>query len=125
MVNDLLDIMSDNSFYSLINKPTRIIDISATIFDHEWTNLYSKNIKTGVLLHPISDHLPVLICYYTNQIKHKVDNKIRIFDQVNIEKFQQKLEKMDINLILQETDPNTAFVCLLMNTLLFLINVSL
>ena len=26
MVNDLMNIMSDNSFYSLINKPTRIAD---------------------------------------------------------------------------------------------------
>ena len=66
MVSDLLDIMSDTSFYSLINKPTRITDTSATILDHVWTNLYSENIKTGVLLHSISDHSPVLACYYTN-----------------------------------------------------------
>ena len=81
VVSNLLDIMSDNSFYSLINKPTCITDTSAAILDHVWTNLYSENIKTGVLLHPISDHLPVLTCYYTIQIKHKLDNKIRIFDQ--------------------------------------------
>ena len=87
MVNDLMDIMSDNSFYSLINKSTRITDTSAIIFDHVWTNLYSETIKTGVLLHPIFDHLPVPTCYYFHQIKHKLDNKIRIFDQVNIEKF--------------------------------------
>ena len=109
MVNDLLDIMSNNSFCSLISKPTRITHTSATILDHVWTNLYSENVKTGVLLHPISDHLPVLTCYYTNQIRRKLNNKIRVFDQVNIKKFQQKLEKMDINLILQKTDPNTVF----------------
>ena len=39
MVSDLLDIMSENSFYSLINKPTRITDTSETILDHVWTNL--------------------------------------------------------------------------------------
>ena len=61
MANDLLDIISDNSFYSLINKPTRVADTSATILDQVWTNLYSENIKTGVILHPISDDLPVLI----------------------------------------------------------------
>ena len=33
---------------------------------------------------------------------------------VNIEKFQQKLEKININLIWQETDPNTAF-CMFIN----------
>ena len=47
-------------------------------------------------------------------MKHKLDNKIRIFDHVNIEKFQQKLEKIDMHLILQETDPNIAF-CMLIN----------
>ena len=46
------------------------------------------------------------------KIKHKLCNKIRIFDQVNIEKFQQKLEKIDINLILKKTDPNT-LLCML------------
>ena len=60
----------------------------------------------------------ICTCYYTNQIKHKLDNKIRIFDQVtieiNIEKFQQKLEETNINLILQETDSNTAF-CMFIN----------
>ena len=61
MVSDLLDIKSDNSFYSLIKKPTRIIDTSATILDPVWTNLYSENIKTEVLLHPISDYLLVTV----------------------------------------------------------------
>ena len=108
-LNDLLDTMSDNSFYSLISKPTRITETSATILDHVWTNLYSKNIKTAVLLHPLSDHLPILMCYHTNQIEHKPDNKIRTFNEANIKHFQQELENSDMNLILQETDPNTAF----------------
>ena len=73
MVNDLMHIMSDNSFYSLINKLTRITDTSATILDHVWTNLYSENVKTGVFLHPISHYLSVLTCYYTNQVKHNLD----------------------------------------------------
>ena len=62
-----------------------------------------------MLLDLISHHLPVLTCYYINQIKHKLNNKIRIFDQATIKKFQQKLEKIDLNLILQKTDRITAF----------------
>ena len=110
----LLNLNKLRCSYSLINKPTRITDTSATILDHVWTNLYSENIKTGVLLHPISDHLPIITCYYTNQIKHKLEDKIRIFDRVNIEKFQKQLEEININLILQETNPNTAF-CIFIN----------
>ena len=121
MVSDLLNIRSNSSFYSLINKPIRITDTSAIILDYWWTNLYSENIKTGVLLHPISDHLLVLTCCYTNQIKHELDNKIGIFDQVNIEKFQQKFQKININLILQETDLNTAF-CMFIDNYTFIFN---
>ena len=88
MVNDLLGSMSDSLIYSLINKPTRITNTCATIFNHVRTNLHSNDIKAGVLLHPISDHFPEPTPYYTNQIKPKLDNKIRIFDQLNIEKFQ-------------------------------------
>ena len=47
-----------------ITKPTHLTDISATILDYVRTNLYSNNIKTGVLLHQISDHLPVLYLLY-------------------------------------------------------------
>ena len=114
-VNELLDTMSENCFYPLINKPTRITDTTATILDHVWTNLYSDEIKTGVLLHPISDHLPVLMCYSTSQnTENNQNNKIRIFSQANIEKFQQELEKINSNLIFEQTDPNAAF-CMFMN----------
>ena len=65
MDNDLLDAVSDNSFYTLISKPTRITDTSTTGLDYVCANLYSDDIKTGVLLHSISDHLPVLNCNYT------------------------------------------------------------
>ena len=61
-VNGLLSTMVDNCFYSIINKTASITDTSATILDHVWTKMNSDDIKTGVLLHPISDHLPVLTC---------------------------------------------------------------
>ena len=55
----IIETMFDDCFYSLINKPTRITNSSATVLDHVWTNIYSQVIKAKILLHPISDHLPL------------------------------------------------------------------
>ena len=73
---NFLDTMYDNSFYLLINQPTRITDTTATILDHIWTNLYSKNIKSSILVHPISDHLPTLMCCYSSETKYKPVHKV-------------------------------------------------
>ena len=40
-VSDFTEIMLNHCFYSLINKPTRISQVSATVLDHIWTNSYS------------------------------------------------------------------------------------
>ena len=60
-VNDLLGTMPNECFYLLINKPTSVTDTIAIILDNAWTNLYFDDIKTGVVLHPISDHLSAII----------------------------------------------------------------
>ena len=59
-----------------------------------------------MLVHPITDHLPVLMCFYTKEINLKQEIKTRIFNQSNIHRFYQELEKIVINSILQETDQN-------------------
>jgi len=61
-VSNFAEIMTDHSFFSIINKPTRISNNSATVLDHIWTNSYTNLIKSAVILHPLSDHLPVIMC---------------------------------------------------------------
>ena len=55
-INDFVELMSDNSLFSLINKPTHITATSATVLDNIWTNSYSNFIQTAVITHPVSDH---------------------------------------------------------------------
>ena len=40
-----IDTMFDNSFYPIINKPTRITQNSSKCIDHLWTNIHNKIIK--------------------------------------------------------------------------------
>ena len=50
-VNNFTEIMFEN-----INKPTRIINSSASVLDHMWTNIYDESIKSGIFTSPISDY---------------------------------------------------------------------
>ena len=61
-VSNFVELMHENYYFPVINKPTRFSDNSATVIDHIWTNLHSHQIKSGAILDPLSDHLPVCIC---------------------------------------------------------------
>ena len=61
VVNKFTKIMCENCYSTLINKPTRITDSSASVLDHMKTNIYDESIKSGIITSPISDHLPVLM----------------------------------------------------------------
>ena len=56
-VSDFKENMFDNSFYSLINKPTRITDRSATCIDHIWSNVFDENILSGIITEVIAYHM--------------------------------------------------------------------
>ena len=105
-----IETMFDHCFYSLINKPTRITSSSATVLDHIWTNTYSNVIKAKILLHPISDHLPLFTCFEAYQHKSIHNSKIRIFNPENINSFHNTLDSTyDIDVVLRESDPNLAY----------------
>ena len=80
-VNDFLDTVFNNRFYSLVNKPTQIRDTSAALLDHIWTNLFSSDIKAGVLLYSTSDHIPVLTYFYTKETSLKQEIKTKSLNQ--------------------------------------------
>ena len=48
--NDYKDLLFEHSFYSLINRPTRITDNSATCIDHMWTKIYQNVYKKFYLM---------------------------------------------------------------------------
>ena len=96
-----IDTMFDHCFYSMVNKPTRITNSSATVLDRVWTNIYSYIIKAKILLHPISDHLPLITCFEAYQHKNIHNSKIRIFNPENINNFHNTLDStFDIDVVL-------------------------
>ena len=56
-INKFKELMIDSSFYSLINKPTRIGRASATCIDHIWSNMYNDSIVSGIITEMIADHM--------------------------------------------------------------------
>ena len=104
-----VDLLFDNLF-TLINKPTNCTNLSATTLDQIWTKPLSITVKSEILFHPISDHLPVLLntdpkhTEVTNELKYT-----RFFSQNNCHCFFSYLSKTDIEPILKTIDPNLAY----------------
>ena len=48
-VSDFTEVMLNHNFCSIINKPTRITNTSATVLDHIGTNAYTDHIKSGII----------------------------------------------------------------------------
>ena len=53
----VLDMMYSLGIYPVIDKPTRITDISATLIDNIFTNELRNHIISVILLNDISDHI--------------------------------------------------------------------
>ena len=98
-VSNFVELMHENYYFPVINKPTHFSDSSATVIDHIWTNLHSHQIKSGAILDPLSDHLPVYICI--DFTKHGLSNpkQKRFFTPHNLTKFNEMLKNIDIPLL--------------------------
>ena len=56
---DYLLMLQSSSFYSVLNKPTRITLTSKTLIDHILTNDINFTEKPCIIIHKIADHLPI------------------------------------------------------------------
>ena len=108
-VSNFTELMFENSFFPVINQPTRISDTTATVLDHIWTNTIKHSINAGILTCPISDHLPVLACTNIQPNKQCEDQKYtRVFSSNNIIKFNNEIQSIYLEPILNSTSPNDA-----------------
>ena len=91
-VTNYLNELHSAGCYSLINKPTRITDTSATTLDHIYSNSLHKISVSGVLISDISDHLPTF-CVMTSNIQRNLTPKLMIRDMTkfNIEAFSEEI----------------------------------
>ena len=59
IINTYIDHVYAEGCFCLIDKPTTITPHSATLLDHFYSNIMEQNLTSPVLLHEISDHLPI------------------------------------------------------------------
>ena len=125
MIQKYSDMLFSMGCIPLINMPTRITNHSATLIDHIYTNNVKYDIQSYILLHDISDHLPV--CALINNMKTRtVSHKNFFRDTRNFvtEKFIEDLASnlFDINEItptnrLDVNEMSNKFVDIFANTL--------
>ena len=66
MTEKYLDMLYTNNFLPIITKPTRITDHTKTLIDHIYTNMAIDQVKSGIAIFDISDHLPVFTVIKTS-----------------------------------------------------------
>ena len=84
---EFLDVLYSLGLYPLINRHTRISTTSATLIDNIFTFEIESKIDSGLLVHDISDHLPVLAlchCIAKHNISECSDKCIRHLSYENI-----------------------------------------
>ena len=78
-----VDSLTSNNCRSVIDKPTRITETSATLLDHIYTNDVSNNISSGIAVTDVSDHFPTFICVKTDKINQSFE-KVQIRDTMRL-----------------------------------------
>jgi hypothetical protein len=113
-ISNFMDLMTINSFYPLINQPTRITKCSNSLIDNIWTNVKYGNsgINSYIIYSDISDHLPIMHITNDSIIKttsSQVKTTYREFSKTNIDKINQELVNKDWNDVFTETNADNAY----------------
>ena len=94
-----LNTISSNEAYSLINKPTRVTNVSQTTIDHIVTNDSTHVIYPVIFLSDLTDHYPIACCVTGDpnrtNLKIKQDNHYCYRDtgQFNCDWFKMDLQE--------------------------------
>ncbi len=111
--NDFLNMMTANSSVPLIDKPTRVTDLTATLIDNIFTDItHVQYTHTGILTVGISDHLPVF-CLNSNckSKENKRDQyEYRKVTEEKIQQFKHTLERETWHQEYNEFNPNAAYL---------------
>lgn len=75
MTEDFINTVFSLGLYPQITRPSRITSHSATLIDNIFTNIIQNNTVSGLLIHDISDHLPIFTVYDNNYSLNRQDKK--------------------------------------------------
>ena len=95
-IRDYHDKICSLDCYQIIEAPTRITNLSKTLIDHFYIRCKSQlNIRRGIFLNQISDHLITFVTINTNLINSTRNRPtIRILSNRNIETFKNSLSEL-------------------------------
>jgi len=110
-INDFVNTFYAHNMYPLIDRPTRITANTATILDNIFTNVLSKQIKSGVCVVNITDHYPIYQITNSLDIKTTCPNSVfsRSFNQSNMNSFKNHLELTNWDNVMNANSPQDAY----------------
>ena len=123
VVQNLFNLIFQNAFLPLIQRPTRITRISATAIDHILTNRVLENkIQSVIIKTDISNHFPIFKVLKTNEMCSLEKTKFikRDISSENIGTFKFLLENIKWDKILPNNSPDKAYQTFHFITLFFL-----
>ena len=109
---DFVDTLLEHGMIPTISKPTRVTKSSATLIDNIFTNLVknSSSVFSGLLYTDLTDHFPVFFIDTSTSLEQ--DESIirkRVYSDININKFNQRLSKVDWTSVLTAKDAQKAY----------------
>ena len=111
--DEFVDMLYSHAFLSLINRPTRITQTSATIINNIFTNNIDEREcgQNGILVTDISDHFPIFHIGHNTQVIESDETYIISRNDSNVNKlsFQQALSEIDLSEIYMISDAQPAF----------------
>ena len=101
-----LNMLYAYNFLPIITKPTRLTDYTKTLIDHIYTNAYSDQISSGILLYDISDHLPVFctVKFCTRRTNER--GMYRDYSSFNQNEYLNEIEMIDWTPLYQSDNLN-------------------
>ena len=91
-VKEYISIMFSGGFFSLINRPTRVGNRSATLICHLWSNDFETVHNGGILMSDISDDFTLFSYIQPQNSQHNdVTVNYRLYDHKSIDLFNSRL----------------------------------
>ena len=107
------NLLTSNSYFPLIQKPTRTVKTSASLIDNIYTNYSLDKCSCGILCTDVSDHFPVFCVIDCTKVSDKPKTVTkRRFTEKNIAKFCRYLGRVEWDNIFNNNDAQDAFTIL-------------
>lgn len=107
---EFIDTLFSYAFYPLISKPTRVTSHSATLIDNIFTNQPAKCSHNAIILNDLSDHFPIVACFYEELPSTRDENIFRrSFNTNNLNKFRDLLSRIAWSNILNLPNVNDCY----------------